>query len=58
MHLRFRERQHAVSAVREAIDSYPGGLVFSTMDGRPILVNKMMNDLAFVMEAGACACSR
>jgi len=49
MHLRFRERQHAVSAVREAIDSYPGGLVFSTMDGRPILVNKMMNDLAFVM---------
>lgn len=32
-------------AVKEAIDSYPGGLCFSAEGGRPILVNKMMNTL-------------
>jgi len=49
MRLVLQKRQHAVRALREAIDSYPGGLSFSTMDGRPILVNKKMNELAFAM---------
>ena len=31
--------------IREAIDSYPGGLCFSMPDGRPILVNCRMNEL-------------
>lgn len=32
-------------AIREAIDSYPEGLCFSMPDGRPVLVNRRMNEL-------------
>ncbi len=31
--------------IREAIDSYPGGICFATLDGMPILVNQQMNRL-------------
>lgn len=39
--------QAIARAIRESIDSYPGGLCFSTREGRPILVNARMNELAF-----------
>jgi len=42
------ERKNA-HAVREAIDSYPGGLCFATADGRPILVNRQMNRLVSLL---------
>jgi signal transduction histidine kinase len=32
--------------IREAMDSFPGGLSFSMPDGRPILVNRQMNRLS------------
>ncbi len=32
-------------AIKRAIDSYPGGICFSTPDGRVILVNNKLNDL-------------
>lgn len=31
--------------VREAIDTFPGGLCFAMSDGRPVLVNRKMNYL-------------
>ena len=31
--------------IKKAIDSYPGGICFSTLDGRVILVNEKMNQL-------------
>jgi signal transduction histidine kinase len=42
-----QKKLHPTRAIREAIDFYPGGLCFSAMDGRPILVNKTMNALIF-----------
>lgn len=37
---------HTVSkAIREAIDSYPGGICFSTESGKPIIVNRQMTML-------------
>ena len=38
-------KQQIARATRQAIDSYPGGLCFSTPGGRPILVNMQMNSL-------------
>ena len=38
-------KKHISRIVKEAIDSYPGGLCFSEPDGKPILVNKKMNAL-------------
>lgn len=32
-------------AIKEAVDSYPGGLCLSTETGKPILVNQRMNEL-------------
>lgn len=32
-------------SIKEAIDSYPGGLCFATVTGKPILVNQQMNTL-------------
>lgn len=37
--------QKLANAIRASIDSYPGGLCFASADGRPILVNKRMNEL-------------
>ncbi|MBR0399033.1 MAG: hypothetical protein IJI10_12330 [Eubacterium sp.] len=31
--------------IRNAIDGYPDGICFSTSDGRPVLVNRIMNNL-------------
>ncbi|MBQ9063320.1 MAG: hypothetical protein IJ121_10950 [Eubacterium sp.] len=31
--------------IRNAIDSYPDGICFATADGRPVLVNRIMNNL-------------
>lgn len=36
-------------AIREAIDSYPGGLVFANSDGKLILVNQQMNKLIEIL---------
>ena len=41
-----RRKSAVPQTIREAIDSYPGGLCFSMPDGRPILVNRQMNALA------------
>jgi signal transduction histidine kinase len=38
-------RRSLSRSVKEAIDSYPGGLCFSDSQGKPILVNKKMNSL-------------
>ena len=32
-------------SIKEAIDSYPGGLCFAALNGKPILVNQQMNTL-------------
>lgn len=40
-----RKRMAVNRAIREAIDTYPGGLCFAAADGRPILANKRLNDL-------------
>lgn len=40
-----RRRLTLNHAIRESIDTYPGGLCFAASDGRPILANKKMNDL-------------
>ena len=34
-------------AIREAIDSYPGGICLSAPDGRVILVNRQMNEVVY-----------
>ena len=45
MRLFNKDRIRLSRAVREAIDSYPEGLCFSSEDGKPILVNTQMNRL-------------
>ena len=40
---------HIARATRIAIDSYPGGLCFSTPGGRPILVNNQMGNLIYTL---------
>ena len=42
---KFRQRASTAKLIREAIDSYPDGLCFATSGGRPILVNRKMNQL-------------
>lgn len=36
-------------SIREAIDSYPGGLCFAALSGKPILVNRQMNTLIEIL---------
>lgn len=43
------KRKERAQAIREAIDFYPGGLCFAMPDGRPILVNRRMNELAYIL---------
>lgn len=43
---KLRDRLHIVRNVRNAIEYCPDGICFSSMDGRPILVNRKMNDLS------------
>ena len=42
-----KNKLFTVRSIREAIDSCPGGICFSTTGGRPILVNRRMNELVF-----------
>jgi Signal transduction histidine kinase len=35
--------------IREAVNTYPGGLCFAMPDGRPILVNQKMNELILAL---------
>lgn len=45
-----RKRKAVIShSVKEAIDSYPSGLCFSEIGGRPILVNRKMNNLVSLL---------
>ena len=39
------KKNMSAKMIKKAIDSYPGGICFSTLDGRVILVNKKMNQL-------------
>jgi len=41
-----RQRRDA-DRIRSAIDNYPDGLCFAAPNGRPILVNRKMNDLSY-----------
>lgn len=45
----WRHRSRINSAIREAIDSYPGGLCFAAPDGRVILANRAINALCGVL---------
>jgi len=38
-------KKQTVKMIKQAIDSYPGGICFATLDGRVILVNEKMNEL-------------
>ena len=38
-------KKQTVKMIKQAIDSYPGGISFATLDGRVILVNEKMNEL-------------
>lgn len=40
------KKNMSAKMIKKAIDSYPGGICFSTLDGRVILVNEKMNKLA------------
>lgn len=42
-----KDKVWIAKATRKAVDSYPGGLCFSLPGGRPILVNKKMNELIY-----------
>ena len=39
------KKNMSAKMIKKAIDSYPGGICFSTLDGRVILVNEKMNQL-------------
>lgn len=43
----YKDKMKIARATRRAVDSYPSGLCFSMPGGRPILVNKKMNELIF-----------
>lgn len=40
-----RRQYRAANLIREAVDNYPDGICFAAVDGRPILVNRKMNEL-------------
>lgn len=44
---RLKEYWHSSRIIRTAIDSYPDGICFADVDGRPILVNKTFNTLCY-----------
>ena len=49
MNMRPNKKAALYRSIKEAIDSYPGGLCFSAEGGRPILVNKKMNTLIWAL---------
>ena len=46
---KFKKRLHTVSLIREAINNYPDGICFAAPGGRPILSNKMINDVCYML---------
>jgi hypothetical protein len=42
-----KNKQYLAGLIRKSIDNYPGGLLFSYSNGRPILVNAKMNFLVY-----------
>ena len=44
---RLRRYYKNISLIRSAIDTYPDGICFAALDGRPILANRSMNDLCY-----------
>jgi len=44
-----RRKTSVPQKIREAIDTYPGGICFAMTSGRPILVNRKMNELILVL---------
>ena len=46
---KFKKRLHTVALVREAINNYPDGICFAAPGGRPILSNKMINDVCYML---------
>ena len=44
-----RQRLVMPLSIRETIDYLPGGICFSTPNGRPILTNRKMNELVFAL---------
>lgn len=47
MFQRLKERYKTSRMIRNAIDTYPDGICFAAADGRPILANKMINDVCY-----------
>ena len=39
------KKNTSAKMIKKAIDSYPGGICFSALDGRVILANEKMNKL-------------
>lgn len=46
---KLKDRLHTVALIREAINSYPDGICFAAPGGRPILANKKINDICYMM---------
>lgn len=44
---RLRNGYFTSKLIRNAIDTYPGGICFAALDGRPILVNRKMNEICY-----------
>lgn len=44
---RLRKSYLTSKLIRNAIDGYPGGICFAALDGRPILVNRKMNEICY-----------
>ena len=46
---KLREHYHTTKTIRRAIDTYPDGICFAASGGRPILVNKSMNNVYYAL---------
>ena len=47
------KKKPSAKMIKKAIDSYPGGICFSALDGRVILVNEKMNKLVLELNSQA-----
>ena len=47
--MKITSKAHIAKMMKTAIDSYPGGLCFSTPKGTPILVNMLMTNLIYTL---------
>ena len=46
---KLKERYRTSRTIRNAINTYPDGICFAAADGRPILTNKKMNHVCYVL---------